>query len=451
MKRFFSFIRIVALCAVGLGVFSTEMTASAQGRLGLIRDTEIENTIRVYIAPLFEAAGLDPGSVSVHIVNDRNLNAFVAGGQKIFIHSGLLMETKTPGEVIGVLAHEIGHITGGHLSRLHRGLKDATSQSILAMVLGGAAAIATRSPDALIAGSLIGSSVSQRSFLAYTRTMERSADQAGLSLLEETGQSAVGLLSFLELLSQQEKIFTAGNNPYLRSHPLTAARITHVRDHVANSKYSHLKSKPQIQTMHDRMRGKLRGFINPSERTLQEYSPNDPNLGAQYARAIALSKDQEVDRAVAIVDGLIAASPQDPFFHELKGDLLKEGGYTQEAIAPYTKALELLPWAALIKINLAQLQLENRSDGQLVRARDNLIDALRYEPEMASAWRFLATAEGRLGNAGKASLALAEEASLRRNKARALSHSKRAMETLPEGSPGWFRAQDIENSFKEKE
>ena len=153
MKRFFSFIRIVALCAVGLGVFSTEMTASAQGRLGLIRDTEIENTIRVYIAPLFEAAGLDPGSVSVHIVNDRNLNAFVAGGQKIFIHSGLLMETKTPGEVIGVLAHEIGHITGGHLSRLHRGLKDATSQSILAMVLGGAAAIATRSPDALIAGA----------------------------------------------------------------------------------------------------------------------------------------------------------------------------------------------------------------------------------------------------------------------------------------------------------
>ena len=203
--------------------------------------------------------------------------------------------------------------------------------------------------------------------------------------------------------------------------------------------------------MHDRMRGKLRGFINPSERTLQEYSPNDPNLGAQYARAIALSKDQEVDRAVAVVDGLIAASPQDPFFHELKGDLLKEGGYTQEAIAPYTKALELLPWAALIKINLAQLQLENRSDGQLVRARDNLIDALRYEPEMASAWRLLATAEGRLGNAGKASLALAEEASLRRNKARALSHSKRAMETLPEGSPGWFRAQDIENSFKEKE
>ena len=141
--------------------------------------------------------------------------------------------------------------------------------------------------------------------------MERSADQAGLSLLEETGQSAEGLLSFLELLSQQEKIFTAGNNPYLRSHPLTAARITHVRDHVANSKYSHLKIKPQIQAMHDRMRGKLR-IHQSSERTLQEYSPNDPNLGAQYARAIAMSKDQEVDRAVAScrrIDRRLAAGP----------------------------------------------------------------------------------------------------------------------------------------------
>jgi len=451
VKRFFSFIRIIALGAVGLGVFSIEMTAFAQSRHGLIRDTEIENTIRVYIAPLFEAAGLDPSSVSVHIVNDRNLNAFVAGGQKIFIHSGLLMETKTPGEVIGVLAHEIGHITGGHLSRLHRGLKDASSQSILAVVLGGAAALATRSPDALVAGSLLGSSVSQRSFLAYTRTMERSADQAGLSLLEETGQSAKGLLNFLELLSQQEKIFSAGNNPYIRSHPLTAARITHVREHVANSRYSNLEASPQLQDMHDRMRGKLKGFINPSELTLQEYPPSNRSIEALYARAIALSKDQEIDHAVSIVDDLITASPEDPFLHELKGDLLKQGGYTQEAIIPYKKALELLPWAALIKISLAQLQLENRSEGQLVKARDNLIDALRYEPEMSSAWRFLATAEGRLGNAGKAALALAEEATLRRNRSLALSHSKRAMELLPEGSPGWFRAQDIENSFKKPE
>ena len=448
VNRFFSFIRITAFFAVVFGVFSADKAAYAQGRLGLIRDTEIENTIRVYIAPLFKAAGLDPSSVSVQIINDRNLNAFVAGGKKIFIHSGLLMEAKTSGEVIGVLAHEIGHITGGHLSRLHRGLKDASSQSILANVLGGAAAIATGSSDALIAGNLIGSAVSQRSFLAYTRTMERSADQSGLLLLESTRQSAEGLLNFLELLSQQERIFSAGDNPYVRSHPLTAARIKHVREHVAKSKYSNLGPNIQLERMHDRMRGKLKGFVNPSEITLQEYGPNNQNLGAQYARAIALAKDQEVNAAVLIVDGLIATAPQDPFLYELKGDLLKKGGYTHDAVEPYKKALELLPWAALIRINLAQLQLENGSEEQLVKSRENLIDALRYEPEMASAWRFLATAEGRLGNTGNASLALAEEAMLRQNKALALSHSKRAMERLPEASPGWFRAQDIENSFK---
>ena len=449
MNRFFSLIRLIALFAIWLGVFSTEKIASAQDRLGLIRDTEIENTIRVYIAPLFKAAGLDPSSVSVQIINDRNLNAFVAGGKKIFIHSGLLMEAKTPGEVIGVLAHEIGHITGGHLSRLHRGLKDASNQSILANVLGGAAAIATGSSEALVAGNLIGSSVSQRSFLAYTRTMERSADQSGLLLLESTRQSAKGLLNFLELLSQQETIFSAGDNPYIRSHPLTAARIKHVREHVANSKYSNLRSNPQLESMHDRMRGKLKGFINPSEITLQEYGAKNQNIGAQYARAIALAKDQEINHAVSIVDGLIAKSSEDPFLHELKGDLLKKGGYIRDAIAPYKKALNLLPWAALIRINLAQLQLEIGSRKQLVKSRNNLIDALRYEPEIASAWRFLATVEGRLGNSGKASLALAEEAMLRQNKVRALSHSKRAMKKLPEGSPGWFRAQDIENSFQE--
>ena len=249
-------------------------------------------------------------------------------------------------------------------------------------------------------------------------------------------------------MSRQESIFSAGDNPYVRSHPLTTARIKHVREHVAKSKYSNLGPNIQLERMHDRMRGKLKGFVNPSEITLQEYGPNNQNLGAQYARAIALAKDQEINAALLIVDGLIATAPQDPFLYELKGDLLKKGGYTNDAVAPYQKALELLPWAALIRINLAQLQLENGSEEQLVKSRENLIDALRYEPEMASAWRFLATAEGRLGNTGNASLALAEEAMLRQNKALALSHSKRAMERLPKGSPGWFRAQDIENSFK---
>lgn len=437
--------------AVACAITVVAPKAFAQSGLRFIRDTEIENTIRVYIAPLFEVAGLDPSVVKVNIINNSTLNAFVAGGQNIFINSGLLMQAETPGEVIGVLAHEIGHITGGHLSRLHQGLKNATSQSILALVLGGAAAIASGSPDVMIAGATASATVGQRSILSYTRTMEQAADQAALDYLEATKQSAKGLADFLELLSEKEKIFSAGKDSYTRSHPVTAARIDHVKAHIAKSPYSNAPTPELLQSMHNRMRGKLKGFINPPAVTLREYAANDPDIGARYARAVALSQLQETEAAVAILDELIANSPDDPFLYELKGDVLIDGGQTQEAIEPYKKALEILPWAALIRISLARLQLENREPENLQLARDNLKTALRYEPEMASAWRFLATAEGQLGNPGGASLALAEEAYLRGSRDRALAHTKRAMERLPEGSPGWFRAQDIETAVQKGE
>ncbi len=444
--------RLFILCvAIGYAAIASPPTAFAQGGFGFIRDTEIENTIRVYAAPLFEAAGLDPSAVSIHIVNDRSLNAFVAGGQRIFIHTGLLMKTKTPAEVIGVLAHEIGHITGGHLSRQQKNLENANNQSIIALVLGGAAALAAQSADPLIAGLIAQGTVGQRSFLAYNRTMEQSADQAALGFLEATGQSAQGLYNFLALLLEQEKIYSAGGNAYSRSHPLNADRLRHVEDHLAKSAFSQSKTSELIYSMHRRMRGKLKGFINPPNQILREYDALDPDFGARYARAIALSRLQDIDGAVAIVDELIAASPKDPFFYELKGELLVDGGRTREAIEPYKKALAILPWAALIKVGLAQIQLESESTAELETARDNLKEALRYEPELSGAWRFLATAEGRLGNAGGASLALAEEALLRGNKGGALSHVKRAMVGLPEGSPSWFRAQDIESAAQKTE
>ncbi len=426
--------------------------ALAQGKISLIRDTEIENTVRVYIAPLFEVAGLDPGAVSIMLVNDRNLNAFVAGGQRIFIHTGLLMKTDTPGQVIGVLAHEIGHIAGGHLAQKKRQLENATAHSILGTVLGGVIAVASKKPQGLIAGQTAGDAIAQRSFLAYNRAMEQSADQAALNYLEATGQSARGLHKFLMYLREQEKIFSAGGNPYLRSHPISNDRLRLVAEHLRHSAFTDVPISDLLQTMHDRVRGKLKGYMNPPERTLREYSADDPNVGSRMARAIALSKQQDTDAAIAIVDNLIAASPEDPFLYDLKGDLLVDAGRTHDAVVPYEKALSILPWAALIKFNLARLQLENaRDDSQIRLARRNLNEALRYEPEMASGWRFLATAEGRLGNNGGASLALAEEALLRGRKKSALTHAQRALESLPEGSPGWFRAQDIESAAGKEE
>ncbi len=409
----------------------------------IIRDTEIENTIRAYIAPLFRAAGLDIGTVRITLVNDRRLNAFVTGGQHIFVHTGLLIRAEHPGQVIGVLAHEIGHIVGGHLARTKENLRNATARGVIAMVLGGAVAVASGNPAGLAAGLSAGTTVAKRSLLSYTRTMERSADQFALDLLEQTGQSARGMLEFLEILKAQEAIYSGGGDIYLRSHPLTKDRIDFVRAHLARSKYTDVPIPENLMTMHHRMRGKLIGFLRPPAQVLQTYKEDDPGIEARYARAIAYSRMHELAKGLEIVDALLKKSPRDPFLHELKGDMLTDAGRTEEAMAAYQKAIDILPWAALIRVNLARLQIEKNEPDLNHAAIANLEQALRYEPELATAWRLAATAWGRLGNRGRAAHALAEEAFLRGDREIARRRAEQAMKLLPEGSPSWLRAQDI--------
>ena len=423
--------------------------AEAAG-VSFIRDTEIENTIRVYTAPLFKAAGLDIASVDIYLVKDKRLNAFVAGGQKLFIHTGLLQRAEGPGQVIGVLAHELGHIAGGHLARLQDGLSKATAQSIVAMMLGGAAAMASGSGDAL-AATLAGSQhIGQRTILQYTRSMEQAADQAGIGYLEATHQSARGLLQFLEILADQEAILSSNQDPYISTHPVTQDRIEFVRHHVEISKYSDVEPSAELKRMHARMRGKLNGFLDPPANTLQHYDASDPSIEARYARAIAYMQLHEVDNALAIVDSLLEKSPDDPFFHELKGDILRDAGRVRESISSYEAAIHLLPWAALIRMSLATSQLGLEEPAMTKAALANLQQALRYEREIPGLWHMLATAQGRLGNRGEASLALAEEALLRGKTDLALRHAGSAARELPTGSPSWLRTQDIENAAKAK-
>ena len=421
--------------------------ASAQG-ISLVRDTEIENTIRVYTAPVFHAAGLDVSSVQIYLVKDQALNAFVAGGMKIFIHTGLLQAADTPGQVIGVLAHETGHITGGHLSRIREGLKAATAQAIIASVLGGAAAAAAGQPQGIGAAILGGSEIGQRSLLSYTRGMEQAADQAGVRFLEGSQQSARGLLQFMEKLQAEEGSYGVGSDPYLRSHPLTSDRIRFVSNHVANSPYSDVPTRPDVLAAHARMHGKLNGFLDPPSRTLQRYSEDDPTMEAKYARSIALMRLSETEQALAIIDPLIAQSPKDPFLHELRGDILRDAGRSDEAMVSFQKAVDILPWAALIRVSLAQTQLEQNNKSLLGPAVVNIKEALRYEPQMTRAWRQLAIAYGRQEKHGLVSHALAEEAILKGDYKTANRLAVRAMKVLPQGSAEWLRAQDIEFQAK---
>ncbi len=410
-----------AFCFV-LITFSVHKPVQA---ISFIRDTEIENTIRVYSAPIFEAAGLNIADIHIHLVNDPALNAFVAAGQRLFINTGLLMRAEHAGQVIGVIAHEAGHISGGHLVRLHESLRGSTAKTVLTTLFGGVAA-------------------------NYTRSMEQAADQAAASFLDEAGYSGRGLAEFLDTLSKQEALFTGSQDVYLRSHPLTRDRIKFMNDHVAKSKLSDKPLPANVQQAHDRMRAKLKGFINPPSRTLREYKADDPSFSARYARAIAYKGLHQIDKSLALIEGLIAEAPNDPFLYELKGDVLQDADRVAESIPPYKKALEILPWAALIRVNLAQSQLEAKDPALGDEALENLLEAVRYEPEIPLLWRLLATAYAREGDQANVMLALAEEAMLTGKQSEAHQRATRAEEMLPEGSASQRRAQDIQNATKSK-
>ena len=415
-----------------------------------IRDSEIENTIRAFATPVFQAAGLDPSAVQVFLINDPGLNAFVAGGQKLFINTGLLMQSKSPGAVIGVIAHETGHIAGGHLSRTHDAMAKSSAQQIAAMVLGAAAAIGTRRADVGAAVMAGGQHAAMGTFLHYSRTQEASADAAAMKYLDATGQSAKGLLKFLGTLADQELLSARHQDPYLRTHPLSRQRIRALDNHVSQSRFSDKPVPPSFLEMYARMRAKLLAFLEPTSRTLRRFKETDTSLSAKYARAIAYHRKSDLTRALPIIDQLIAERPHDPYFHELKGQILFENGRIREALAPSEEAARMAPHSPLIRLQLAQIQLEINDPALLDKAITNLRAAQQREPRTPSIWRNLAIAYGRKGDMGQSALAMAEEAFLRGKKPEARHHANRAIKLLPAGSPGALKADDILSATAKK-
>jgi predicted Zn-dependent protease len=431
-----------AFLAAGAGA-ALPTAAEAQGRgIQVVRDAEIENTIRVYAAPLFAAAGLDNGAISVHLVNDSVLNAFVAGGQRIFINTGLLMRAERPAQIIGVLAHEIGHIAGGHLIRLGQEVENATTTMILSALFGAAAAVAG-SGDAAAAAVLGGQQIAERSFLAYTRGQEASADQAGATYLEESHQSVSGLIEFLRIIGQQEALLVGRQDPYLRTHPLTPERVAALDSRLQRSPYKDAKDSPENIERFKRMQAKLVGYLDGLPATLRKYPETDTSLYGRYARAFAYFRALDFNRALKETDGLIADYPNDPYFRELKADILFNIGKVAESVPPISEAYRLAPNEPLIAFGLAQRLVALEDNSRMPEAIAILKKVTLAEPDNNGAWQQLAVAYGRSGDIGMASLASAErflaEGSLRD----AQGQADRAAHLLPQGSPGWLRAQDI--------
>jgi len=439
--------RIISLVLATVFAFTCPRPADAAGQAPVfIRDAEIEAIIANFTAPLFTAAGLDPAAVRVYIVKDDTINAFVAGGMNLFIYTGLLIKTQRPNQLVGVMAHETGHIAGGHLARAQEALSGATIESIIGMVLGGIAAAASR--GAAGGAILAGPGMAQASLLQYTRTMEASADAAAMTFLDRTHQSARGLLEFFGILRRQEFALFGQLNPYLLNHPLTSERIANVQEHVARSAYSNVPDPPSWIEAHKRMVAKLVGYLLPLDRVLQQYPQTDNSLYSRYARSIAYFRIGQLQAALPLIDGLIAEHPDDAYFHEQKGQILYENGRGGEALSYYGKAVALAPDQPLIRMELAQVQVEQNDPALVKPAIEEMKQVVRDEPRNPSAWRLLGIAYGRDGQMGQAALALAESAADAGSVEEARQQANQALGQLPEGSPGWLRAQDILTTTK---
>ena len=436
--------------SLALFVLAPFRAASAQQgqSLNLIRDAEIESTIRTFLTPIWRVAGLDPEAVEIMIVQDNTLNAFVAGGQRIFINTGLLMRTETPNQLIGVLAHETGHIAGGHLARQQEELRNLSTMQILEMLLSGAA-IAGGS----IAGGGMGRSQtgtgstpisgSLYSYLQYSQTQEASADQAAITFLERTHQSPKGAAQFLRILEHQERLSIGRRDPYLTDHPLTPDRIATFERAAAQSPYANVPDSPHFIELHQRMVAKLYGFTAP-DLALQRYPESDRSLPARYARAIALYRKGALGSALLTIDGLLKENPNDPYFHELRGQMLFENGRAAEAVPSYRRAVQLLPSAGILKVEFANALIETHVPANDAEAVRNLEIARQTESGSFELWRLMATGYSRLNNEGMTSLARAEMSILRGERAEAQAHAAAAVRQLPPGTPAWQRAKDIQ-------
>lgn len=417
--------------------------ASAQGRgISILRDAEIEQIIREMSEPIFIAAELDVNSVDTYLVNDNTINAFVTGGQNVFLHSGLLLKAETANQAIGVIAHETGHIALGHLSRSQEGLSQFATYSLLGVALG-ALAMAAGSTDAGLALMMGGQHVGYRSLLKFSRTQEASADQVAAKYLDEIGQSGRGLIEFFEILGDQELVPEKYQDPYASTHPMTSTRIESLIERVQESPYYDAPNNPDIEAKFKLLQAKLFGYLKPFHATMVQYPVGDDSINARYARTFAYQQSDRFDQAIAEIDTLIADYPENPFFHETKGQVLYENGNVVESIDAYRLAVERLPSSNLLRMSLAQSLISADEDRFLDEAIGHLEIALEEEPNNSYGWKQASMAYHRNNDVAMTHYSTAQHFLLSGDIRGAMINAKKASELLPKESPKWLRAQDI--------
>ena len=409
----------------------------------ILRDAETEALFKELSRPLIEAAGLRPENVDIVLVNDRSINAFVAGGQIVYLHSGLITAADNANEVQGVIAHELGHITGGHIIRFGDGVKVATGIMLLSLLLG-AAAMAAGAGDAGAGIMAAGQQAAMGKFLAFTRTQESSADQAGASYLTKAGVTGKGSLSFFKKLQNQEyRLALPQEDSYARTHPLSGERISALEDVYKSHPSWDAAADPALEERFQRVKAKLAGFVSDPKLTLARYPEGDKSIPARYARAYAWHKSAYPEKASAEVDALLARNPNDPYFLELKGQILLESGKPKEALQSLRRALELAPDQPLISSILGHALIATEDQKNFEEAKQVLRSAVARDNTNPFAWYQLGIVYHREGDEARAALATAERHHLEGNPILALSMAQHALAGMKEGTPDCLRAQDI--------
>jgi predicted Zn-dependent protease len=436
------FTRMLMLALVlALAVPRAAAAADDQGPT-VLRDTETEQLFADLARPLIEAAKLDDKSVEVVLLNDDEINAFVAGSQNVYVNSGLIIAADNVNEVQAVVAHELGHVAGGHSIRMGEGAKQATGIQLATMVLG-AIALAAGAGDAAMGLMMMGQRAALGSFLAFTRAQETSADLAGASYLSKAGISGKGSLQFFKKLQNQEyRLAVYATDSYDRTHPLSGERISMLENLYKKDPAWNNPTDPVLEARFQRVKAKLLGFINPKQ-AIQKYPESDQSVPAHYARAYAYHLGAYPDKALSETDALLKTDPDDPYFLELKGQILLEGGKPADAIAPLREAVKESHDAPLIASMLGHALIATEDVKNFGEAKTILKTAVARDNENPFAWYQLGIIYDREGDQPRAALATAERNNLEGNPKLALASAEMAMRGIPAGTPDYLRAQDI--------
>ncbi|MCT8001347.1 M48 family metalloprotease [Sphingomonas sanguinis] len=409
----------------------------------ILRDAETESLFADMSAPMIKAAGLSPRDVKIVLINDDSINAFVAGGQIVYVHSGLLQAADNVNEVQGVVAHELGHIADGHVILSEQAMKPAMKMQLLSMVLG-LATIAMGGGAAGMGVLAAGQQAAMGQVLAFTRNQESAADAAGARYLTTAGVTGKGMLSFFKKLQNQQYRYGYVNiDPFAQTHPLSSTRIQALTADLQASPAWNKPIDPKLQERFLRVKAKLYGYISPPETTLQKFPDSDQSVYAHYARAYAYHKAAYPDKADAEASALIAKDPNDPYFQEIQGQILLEAGKPQDALAPLRAATMGSGQNALIATTFGHALIATEDKRNLPEAVKVLKVAVQRDEDNPFAWVQLGTAYEQLGDTPRAALATAERASMMGDTRTAIQSARYALANLTPNTSEWIRAQDI--------